>query len=91
MSHAQKKEVNSRRIDEHNGNQISIAIQNALKCDGSIAPGSCQAQVQDQDVIPEGDFKQDLEMVRSGLVQIWMNLQLKFNSLKLNTEVGRLF
>ena len=32
MSHAQKKEVISRRIDEHNGNQISIAIQNALKC-----------------------------------------------------------
>ena len=47
-----------------------------------------------------GDFKQDIEgdlmsssgQVRSrlGLVQVWFSLQLKFNSLELDSKVGRL-
>ena len=43
-----------------------------------------------------GDFKQDLLSCsgqvrsRSGLVQVWFSLQLKFNSFELDSEVGRL-
>ena len=47
-----------------------------------------------------GDFKQDLEgdflsslgqvRSRSGLVQVWFSLQLKFKSFELDYEVGRL-
>ena len=47
-----------------------------------------------------GDFKQDLEgdlmsnsgqvRSRSGLVQVWFSFQVKFNSLELDSEVGRL-
>ena len=47
-----------------------------------------------------GDFKQDLEgdllsssgqlRSRSGLVQVWFSLKLKFNSFELDSEVGRL-
>ena len=44
------------------------------------------------------DFKEDLEddlLSSSGLiqvvVQVWFSLQLKFNSLELDSEVGRLF
>ena len=47
-----------------------------------------------------GDFKQDLERdllsssgqlrSRSGLVQVWFNIELKFNSFELDSEVGRL-
>ena len=47
-----------------------------------------------------GDFKQDMEVdlppslgqvrSRSGLVQVWFSLQLKFNSFELDSEVGRL-
>ena len=45
-----------------------------------------------------GDFKQDMEGYllsssgqvgsRSGLVQVWFSLQLKFNSFELDSEVG---
>ena len=48
----------------------------------------------------KGDFKQDLEgdllscqaqlRSRSGLVQVWFCLELKLNSLELDSEVGRL-
>ena len=40
----------------------------------------------------EGDFLSSLGQVRSrsGLVQVWFNLQLKFSSLELDSEVGRL-
>ena len=49
-----------------------------------------------------GDFKQDLEgdllsisgqlrsRSRSGLVQVWFSIELKFNSFELDSEVGRL-
>ena len=47
-----------------------------------------------------GDFKQDLEgdllsisgqlRSRSGLVQVWFSIDLKFNSFELDSEVGRL-
>ena len=47
-----------------------------------------------------GDFKQDLEgellsssgqlRSRSGLVQVWFSLELKFNYLELDSDVGRL-
>ena len=47
-----------------------------------------------------GDFKQDMEVdllsnsgqvrSRSGLVQVWFSLQPKFNSIELDSEVGRL-
>ena len=47
-----------------------------------------------------GDFKQDIEgdllsssgqvKSRSGLVQVWFSLQLKFYSFELDSEVGRL-
>ena len=47
-----------------------------------------------------GDLKQDLEgdlmsnsgqvRFRSGLVQVWFSFQVKFNSLELDSEVGRL-
>ena len=40
-----------------------------------------------------GDFKQDLEgdlLSRSGLVQVWFSIELKFNSFELDSEVGRL-
>ena len=47
-----------------------------------------------------GDFKQDLEgdflsssgklRSRSGLVQVWFNIELKFNYFELDSEVGRL-
>ena len=47
-----------------------------------------------------GDFKQDLEGVlpsssgqlrsRSGSVQVWFSIELKFNSFELDSEVGRL-
>ena len=47
-----------------------------------------------------GDFKQDLEgdllsssgqlRSRSGLVQIWFSIELKFNTFELDSEVGRL-
>ena len=41
------------------------------------------------------DFKQDMERglfvkLRSGPGQVWVRLQLKFNSLELDSEVGRL-
>ena len=46
-----------------------------------------------------GDFKQDLEgdllsssgqlRSRSGLVQVWFSIELKFNSFELDSEVGR--
>ena len=29
-------------------------------------------------------------MLRSGLVQVWFSLELKFNSFKLDSKVGRL-
>ena len=36
-----------------------------------------------------GDFKQDMEgNLLSGLVQVWFSLQLKFNTLELDSEVG---
>ena len=42
----------------------------------------------------EGDLKVDLEGDskgdRSVLVQVWFSLQLKFNSFKLDSEVGQL-
>ena len=44
----------------------------------------------------KGDFKQDLEgdllllRSRAGLVQVWISLEIKFNSLELDSEVGRL-
>ena len=47
-----------------------------------------------------GDFKQDLEgdllsssgqlRSRSGLVQVWFSIELKFDSFELDSEVGRL-
>ena len=47
-----------------------------------------------------GDFKQDFEWdlllssgqlrSRSGLVQVWFSIKLKFNSFELDSEVGRL-
>ena len=47
-----------------------------------------------------GDLKQDLEgdllsssgqlRFRSGLVQVWFSIELKFNSFELDSEVGRL-
>ena len=45
-----------------------------------------------------GDFKQDMEgnllstqvRSRSGLVKVWLRLQLKLKSLELDSEVGRL-
>ena len=47
-----------------------------------------------------GDFKQDLEgdllsssgqlRSRSGLVQVWFSIELKFNSFELDSEVGQL-
>ena len=47
-----------------------------------------------------GDFKQDLEedllsssgqlRSRSGLVQVWFSIELKFNYFELDSEVGRL-
>ena len=47
-----------------------------------------------------GGFKQDLEgdllsslgqlRSRSGLVQVWFSIELKFNSFELDSEVGRL-
>ena len=47
-----------------------------------------------------GEFKQDLEgdllsssgqlRSRSGLVQVWISTELKFNSFELDSEVGRL-
>ena len=40
-----------------------------------------------------GDFKEDMEVQvwsRTGLVQVWFRLQLKFNSLELDSEVGQL-
>ena len=47
-----------------------------------------------------GDFKQDLEgdllsssgqlKSRSGLVQVWFSIELKFNSFELDYGVGRL-
>ena len=47
-----------------------------------------------------GDFKQDSKgdllsssgqvRSRTGLVQVWFSLQLKFNSFELDSEVGRL-
>ena len=49
-----------------------------------------------------GDFKQELEgdlltisgqlrsRSRSGLVQVWFSIELKFNSFELDSEVGRL-
>mgnify|MGYP001376936922 CR=1 FL=1 len=47
-----------------------------------------------------GDFKQDLKgdllsssgqlRSRSGLVQVWFSIELKFNSFELDSEVGRL-
>ena len=46
------------------------------------------------------DFKQDLEgdllssigqlRSKSGLVQVWFSLELKFNSFELDSEVGQL-
>ena len=48
----------------------------------------------------EGDSQRGLQTglgrglvvkLRSGLVQVWFSLQLKFNSLELNTEVGICF
>ena len=32
----------------------------------------------------------DIVKLRSGVVQVWFRLQLKFNSLELDSEVGRL-
>ena len=40
-----------------------------------------------------GDFKQDLEgdmLSSSGMVQVWFRLQLKLNSIELDSEEGRL-
>ena len=47
-----------------------------------------------------GDFKRDLEWdlpsssgqlrSRSGLVQVWFSIEVKFNSFELDSEVGRL-
>ena len=50
----------------------------------------------DFEVDLEGDFKQDLLSSsgqlrsRSGLVQVWFSIELKFNSFELDSEVGRL-
>ena len=53
----------------------------------------------DLEVDFRGDFKQDLEgdflsslgqlRSRSGLVQVWFSIELKFNTFELNSEVGR--
>ena len=50
----------------------------------------------DLEVDLEGDFRGDLLLSsaqlrsRSGLVQVWFSIELKFNSFELDSEVGRL-